>query len=122
RRTELLLVGLLALVGVLLWALVPTYPNYDAYYHLVWGRELLDGQAPTFEAYAAPTEHPLYLGVAALLTLLGPDADRALVLLTVLCHVAFTWGVYRLGAAVWDRRAGLAAALLAGSSFALLLY
>ena len=41
-------------------------PNYDAYYHLVWGRELLDGLKPTFEAYAAPTQHPLYLALAAL--------------------------------------------------------
>ena len=54
--------------------------------------------------------------------LLGEHADRALVLFTCLCHVAFTYAVYRLGTAVWDRRAGLTAALLAGSSFALLLY
>ena len=43
-------------------------------------------------------------------------------LFTCLCHVAFTYAVYRLGTAIWDRRAGVAAALLAGSSFALLLY
>ena len=36
------------LAAVLAWALVPTYPNYDTYYHLVWGRELLDGDKPTF--------------------------------------------------------------------------
>ena len=30
-------------VAVLVWALTRTYPNYDSYYHLVWGRELLDG-------------------------------------------------------------------------------
>lgn len=122
RRIELLVVGVLALVGVLVWALVPTYPNYDAYYHLVWGRELLGGHAPTFEAYQAPTEHPLYLALCAVLAPVGEHADRLLVLFTVLCHVAFTWGVYRLGAALWDRRAGLMAAVLAGSSFALLLY
>jgi 4-amino-4-deoxy-L-arabinose transferase-like glycosyltransferase len=122
RRTELLVVGTLALAGVVVWALVPTYPNYDAYYHLDWGREIVSGHLPTFEAYQAPTEHPLYLALCAVLGLLGEHADRVLVLFTVLCHVAFTYAVYRLGSAIWDRRAGVAAALLAGSSFALLLY
>jgi hypothetical protein len=122
RRVELGVVGALALIGVVMWALVPTYPNYDAYYHLVWGREIVGGHLPTFEAYQAPTEHPLYLALCAVLGLLGEHADRALVLITVLCHVAFTYAVYRLGAAIWDRRAGVAAAILAGSSFALLLY
>jgi hypothetical protein len=122
RRIELLAVGALVMAGVLVWALVPTYPNYDAYYHLAWGREIVHGHLPTFEAYQAPTEHPLYLVLCAVLGLLGEHADRVLVLFTVLCHVAFTYAVYRLGAAIWDRRAGVAAALLAGSSFALLLY
>jgi hypothetical protein len=122
RRTELLIVGALALVAVAFWALVPTYPNYDAYYHLVWGREIVAGHLPTFEAYQAPTQHPLYLVICAVLGLFGEHGDRLLVLFTCLCHVAFTYAVYRLGTAMWDRKAGLAAALLAGSSFALLLY
>ena len=122
RRTEVLVVGGLALVAVLAWALIPTYPNYDAYYHLVWGREVAHGHLPAFEAYQAPTEHPLYLALCTVLGLFGEHADRMLVLFTCLCHVAFTYAVYRLGAAMWDRRAGVAAALLAGSSFALLLY
>jgi hypothetical protein len=112
----------LALVAVAAWALIPTYPNYDAYYHLAWGREIVAGHLPTFEAYQAPTEHPLYLALCALIGLLGEHADRVLVLITCLCHVAFTVAVYRLGTALWDRRAGLAAAFLAGSSFALALY
>jgi hypothetical protein len=122
RRVELLVVGALALVAFAFWALVPTYPNYDAYYHLVWGREIVGGHLPSFEAYQAPTEHPLYLVLCAVLGLFGEHADRLLVLFTCLCHVAFTYAVYRLGTAMWDRKAGTAAALLAGSSFALLLY
>lgn len=122
RRTELLVVGALAVVAIAFWALVPTYPNYDAYYHLVWGREIVAGHLPTFEAYQAPTQHPLYLVICAVLGLFGEHGDRLLVLFTCLCHVAFTYAVYRLGTAMWDRKAGLMAALLAGSSFALLLY
>jgi hypothetical protein len=122
RRIELLVVAIAALVAVAFWALVPTYPNYDAYYHLVWGREVVAGHLPTFEAYQAPTQHPLYLTVCAVLGLFGEHADRLLVLFTCLCHVAFTYAVYRLGKAIWDWRAGLMAAVLAGSSFALLLY
>ncbi|HWH96309.1 MAG TPA: hypothetical protein VNT03_20775 [Baekduia sp.] len=122
RTGELLVVGAAVVAAIALWALVPTYPNYDAYYHLAWGRELVGGHLPTFEAYQAPTEHPLYLAICAVLGLFGEHGDRLLVLLTCLCHVAFTYAVYRLGAAIWDRRAGVMAALLAGSSFALLLY
>jgi hypothetical protein len=122
RRTELLIVGALAVVAIAFWALVPTYPNYDAYYSLDWGREIVGGHLPTFHAYQAPTEHPLYLAICALLGLFGSHGDRLLVLFTCLCHVAFTYAVYRLGTAMWDRKAGIMAALLAGSSFALLLY
>src|SRR5207342_3297632 len=93
-----------------------------AYYHLDWGRELLDGIKPSFEAYQAPTQHPLFVAVCALLTLLGGDADRVLVGLTVASLVILIWGTYRLGAGLFGRWPGLAAALFAGSSFAFLLY
>jgi hypothetical protein len=121
-RPERIGVGVLLALGVLLWLLIPTFPNYDSYFHLVWGREILDGGLPSFDAYAAPTPHPLYLAFCTLLAVIGESADRVLVLVAVVSHVAFTWAVYRLGTAVWDRKAGLVAAFLAGSSFALLLY
>lgn len=122
-RREVLAVVALVLIAVLVWALVPTYPNYDAYYHLVWGRELLDGMKPTLEAYQAPTEHPLYLALSAVLAgIAGPGADRALVLIAALSLVALVWAVFRLGRAVFGTWPGLVAALLTGSSFALLLY
>jgi hypothetical protein len=61
RRTEVLVVAALAVLALAAALLVPTYPNYDTYFHLVWGRELMHGMKPDFEAYAAPTEHPLFL-------------------------------------------------------------
>src|SRR3954471_18132707 len=121
-RAELVVVGAIALAALVAWTLRPTYPNYDAYYHLVWGRELLDGVKPTFEAYAAPTEHPLYLALCAALGLLGGDADRLLVLVGALSLVALAWGTYRVGEAVFGRWPGALAALFVGSSFAFLLY
>lgn len=123
RRGELIVFGTLAVLAVVVWALVPTYPNYDAYYHLVWGRELLDGVTPTFEAYAAPTEHPLYVAICAVLgAIFGTDADRVLVLFTSLSLVALVWAVYRLGRACFGEWPGRAGALFVGSSFALLLF
>ena len=123
RRLELALAGALATLATLLWALVPTYPNYDAYYSLVWGRELLDGVTPTFESYAAPTEHPAYIGLSALLAaVFGSHADRVLVLIAALSLVALVWAVLRAGRAVFGLWPGVVAALLTGSSFALLLY
>jgi hypothetical protein len=122
-RREAAVFGVLAAVAVVVWALVPTFPNYDAYYHLVWGRELLDGQKPGFDAYQAPTQHPLYLALGALLAgVFGSSADRALVLVAVLALVALVWAVLRTGRAVFGFWPGVAAALLTASSFALLLF
>jgi hypothetical protein len=120
--TERWAIAALAVAAVALWALVPTYPDYDAYEHLVWGRGLLYGTTPGFETYAAPTQHPLYLALAALLSLAGQDADRLLVLVTVLSLVALTAGTYALGGGLFGPWPGAAAAVFVGSSFAFLLY
>jgi hypothetical protein len=122
RRWELAGALAVLLAAAATWAIAPTYPNYDSYYHLVWGRELLDGLEPSFEAYAAPTQHPLYVALGAALSLLGEGADRALVLLCLLSQGALVLGTYRLGAATFGRWAGLLAALFAGASASFLLY
>jgi hypothetical protein len=121
-RAEAAAAAALALGAVVLWAVTRTYPNYDSYYHLVWGRELLDGLRPSFEAYAAPTQHPLYVALAALLGLLGEPGDRALVLVCLLSHAALVFGAYRLGRAVFGLWPGLMAAAFVGASASFLLY
>nr|MDQ3371188.1 hypothetical protein [Actinomycetota bacterium] len=65
ERGGLLAVSLIALIGFLVY---PTYPTYDSIYSIVWGRELLDLQPLSFEAYRAPTEHPLAIVVGAILS------------------------------------------------------
>jgi hypothetical protein len=122
RRAEVLVVAALAAVALVAALLVPTYPNYDTYFHLVWGRELVHGMKPDFEAYAAPTEHPLFLAVCALVSLAGTDGDRVIVLVCVLCLVALAWGTFRVGEACFGLWPALAGAAFVGSSFAFLLY
>ena len=122
QRRARLAVAALALGAVAGWALVPTYPDYDAYHHLVWGRDLLEGVKPGFEDYAAPTQHPLYLALGALLSLAGDFADRLLVLVTILSLVALTAGAYALGSALFGTAPAVGGALFVGSSFAFALY
>jgi hypothetical protein len=123
RPVELGAAAFLAAVAVLVWAITRTYPNYDSYYHLVWGRQLLHGIEPTFTAYAAPTQHPLYVALGALLGLIfGESADRVLVLVCLLSHAALVFGTYRLGAAVFGRWSGALGALFVAASASFLLY
>lgn len=123
RAAERAGVAVLALAAVALFLAAPTWPNYDSTYHLVWGRELLDGQPPGFDAYQAPTQHPLWLVVSTLLVLVAGDAaDRVLVLVCVLSLVVLVWAVFRLGLRVFGLWPALAGAVFAGSSFALLLF
>jgi Dolichyl-phosphate-mannose-protein mannosyltransferase len=99
-----------ALIGYLVY---PTYPNYDSAYSLIWGRELVDGALPSFDAYRTPTEHPLAVVVGAVLSLLGDTAGpRAWLLLSVVGFCLLVAGVYRLGRATFGPWVGLVAALL----------
>lgn len=121
--TERRVFGGLGAAALLAWLLVPTYPNYDSYYALVWGRELLDGITPSFDAYAAPTEHPLWVVWSLVLdAVFGGVADRALVFTCVVAFIALVWATYRVGRACFSPLSGAVAALCVGSSFALLLY
>jgi hypothetical protein len=107
--------AILALVGSLfVWV---TYPNYDSYYALVWGREIVHGHLPSFEAYRAPTEHPLAVAFGAVLSLLGQDADRVMVLITLGTFVALAAGTYRLGRVCFTPFVGAVAAFLVVTRF-----
>jgi hypothetical protein len=103
----------LLIVAVAVGTLVyPTYPNYDSYYSLLWGREILHLHLPTFDVYRAPTEHPLALAFGAALSLLGRSGDRVMVLATMASLVVLAAGMYRLGRAAFTPIIGLIAAAL----------
>jgi hypothetical protein len=113
------LLGLAVLcIGTLVGFLVyPTYPNYDSYYSLIWGRELLHGIAPSFEAYRAPTEHPLAIAFGGALSLLGEGGDRVMVFCTLASFVALAAGMYRLASSAFGQVVGLLAAALLVTRF-----
>ena len=58
-----------ALVGYLAF---PTYPTYDSFYALLWGRDLLHLHLPDFRVYRGPTEHPLAIAFGMRLLDLRP--------------------------------------------------
>src|SRR3954452_8875197 len=104
--------GLLCLGTLAGFLVYPTYPNYDSYYSLLWGREVLDLQAPTFEGFRIPTEHPLAIVAGAALSLLGRHGDRVFVLAILASYLWLVAGVYRLGRTAFTPLIGAIAAVL----------
>jgi hypothetical protein len=91
----------------------PTYPVYDSYYSLLWGRDLMHGHLPVFDGFRYPTEHPLGVAAGAVLSLLGGVSDRIWVALILASLLALVAGVYRLGRLAATPLVGaIAAALL----------
>jgi hypothetical protein len=109
--------GVLVLASAVGFLAYPTYPNYDSYYSLLWGRELVGFDALSFEAYRAPTEHPLAIAFGALLAPLGDIADRVMVAFTVLAFIALVAGVYALAKTAFTPLVGFAAAALLATRF-----
>ena len=107
----------LVVTTAVLFVVYPTFPNYDSYYSLLWGRELLDGELPSFDAYRAPTQHPLAIVFGAALSLLGDPADRVLVAATLVSFIALAAGLYRLARSSFTVLAGLVAAALVCTRF-----
>ena len=91
----------------------PTYPVYDSYYSLLWGRDLLHGDALVFDGFRYPTEHPLAIAAGALLQFFGEWADRLWVAMILASFLVLVAGVYRLGRIAATPLVGaIAAALL----------
>ena len=111
-RWEALALAALALAAFVGFFVYPTYSNYDSLYSLLWGRELLHGSLPSFDAYRAPTQHPLWVAISVPLAALGRAGDRILLALCVASFVAMIAGMYRLGKASFGWIVGAVGALL----------
>lgn len=108
-RIGLAALCVLALAGYFAF---PTYPTYDSFYALLWGRDLLHLQLPDFSVYRAPTEHPLALAFGALCSIFGQAGARLMVLGAIGSFVALTAGIYRLARLCFGPLVGVLAALL----------
>jgi hypothetical protein len=103
-----------ALIGYLAF---PTYPTYDSFYALLWGRDLLHLHLPDFSIYRGPTEHPLAIAFGMLCAIFGQGGARLMVLGSIASFVAAVAGMYRLGRLCFGPVVGLVAALLLLSRF-----
>ncbi len=112
----------LALAVLCLGALIgyfafPTYPTYDSFYALLWGRDLLHLHLPDFRVYRAPTEHPLAIAFGMFCSIFGQGGARLMVLGSIASFVAVVAGVYRVGRLCFGPVVGLLAGLLVLSRF-----
>ena len=107
---DVLAASALALAAALV--LGPSFLNYDTYYSLVWGADLLDGRRPVYAVPFAPTPHPLASAVGALLSPLGDAAEEVLIAVGLLGLGAIAVGLYRLGAELFAPAVGVLAALI----------
>ena len=89
HRVPYALVALGALVVVAVFVVWQTYPNYDTYYTLVWGKELGNWQLPDYDVLRTPTPHPLSTAVAWAMAPFGTASDRILVLASLFGLLAF---------------------------------
>jgi hypothetical protein len=104
----------LALVG---YFAAPTYPTYDSFYALLWGRDLLHLHLPDFQVYRGPTEHPLAIAFGLLCSIFGEGGARLMVLGSIGSFVAAVAGLYELGRLCFGPVVGVLAALLLLSRF-----
>jgi hypothetical protein len=102
-----------ALVGAIVFAYFGhAFLNYDTFYALVWGDEVVGGLTPQYEAPVAPTPHPLAIAAGMLASLFG-DAGEGVMLGLVLFAIGWlVVGVYRLGHESFAWPVGLLAALI----------
>jgi hypothetical protein len=108
------LLCVLALIGYFAF---PTYPTYDSFYALLWGRDLLHLHLPDFRVYRGPTEHPLAIAFGMFSSLFGQGGARLMVFGSIASFVALVAGVYRLARLCFGPVVGMFAALLMLSRF-----
>ncbi len=116
RPWGLPLAFILGVTAVLLLVFPRGFPNYDTIYYLLWGREIFDGMSPDYGAPLAPTPHPLYDLLGAVVAPLGDGAITVAIVIAYVSLGLLAWLVYKLGAAWFDRAIGGVAAFLVMTS------
>lgn len=102
-----------AAVGLLVFAAFGhSFLNYDTFYSLVWGDDLVHGRQPQYEVPVAPTPHPLTIAVGALVSPLGDSAEDVLLALVILSMGFIAVGLFRLGHELFAWPVGLLAAAI----------
>jgi hypothetical protein len=109
--------ALLCAVALFGYFAFPTYPTYDSFYALLWGRNLLHLHLPDFQVYRGPTEHPLAIAFGMFCSIFGQGGARLMVLGSIASFVALVAGVYRLARLCFGPVVGMFAALLMLSRF-----
>jgi hypothetical protein len=109
--------GVLCVGALIGYFAFPTYPTYDSFYALLWGRDLLHLHLPDFRVYRGPTQHPLAIAFGAFCSIFGQGGARLMVLGSIASFVAAVAGMYRLGRLCFGQVVGLFAALLLLSRF-----
>jgi hypothetical protein len=95
RRNAVAAAVLAALIVVVAFAGLRTYPNYDSYYQLLWGLDLSHGHLPDYSVFRSPTPHPLAELLGLALAPFGLAADRLLVLLSLVFWLGLVAAVFR---------------------------
>ncbi|MFL5885045.1 MAG: hypothetical protein ACJ77M_08245, partial [Thermoleophilaceae bacterium] len=86
--------------------------NYDSFYALVWGKDVVHGIAPDYKVPVAPTPHPLAIAVGAILSPFGDSAEDVFLALVLLAMGAIAVALYRLGRELYAWPVGLLAAAI----------
>src|SRR4051812_1066930 len=86
--------------------------NYDTFYALVWGGDLIHGRGPDYAVAVAPTPHPLAELAGMPLSLFGGAGEDLMLALGLLGLGMLVVGVFRLGQELFGVWAGVAAAAI----------
>src|SRR5947208_663758 len=86
--------------------------NYDSFYALVWGKDLVHGIAPDYQVPVAPTPHPLATAAGMALSPFGDGAEDLFLALVLLAVGALAVGLCRLGRELYAWPVGLMAAAI----------
>jgi hypothetical protein len=98
--------------GALWLAFGHGFANYDTFYSLLWGNEILGGADPDYGAPIPPTPHPLATLAGVLLAPFGDGAEPITVAIAYLSLAALAYLTYRLGQLWFGVPAGLLAAAI----------
>ena len=119
RREPVLAAAAAAALGLLAFlAYGGGFPNMDASWTLVWGRELLHLESPTFDPGSTP--HPLSNALGVLAAALHPASETVLLVVGYAAVGALLVATFALACALFGVAAGLVAAFLLASRDTLL--